>query len=136
MRKTIPIFLLILAVAGPFIMYSFIQRETTAKASAKVISVTAKLGGDNGSMISVGYQTDKIMDINFDASQAYLIVESSERRLNVQYATYIGPLISKSLGQTSGWFVIDNSDMSVTNGTYVTIAIGDFRQNNYQVTWP
>lgn len=138
MKKKIllPIFLVSITLVSTIIFYLYRQNQVARASSPKVISVSAKLAGDNGSLISVEYQTDDEMSVNFETNQTYLIVQSSGKRLSVQWASYIGPLISQSVGKTYGWFVIDNSELDVTNGTQVTIIIGDFTKENYEVTWP
>jgi len=116
-------------------VYVYNQRQMVQASPATVIWVSAKLGGNNGTLISVEYQTDRNMDVNLNSNQTYLIVEESGKRLDVQWASYIGPLISQSVGKTSGWFVIDNAEMNVKNGTRVTIVIGNFTKEGYEVTW-
>jgi hypothetical protein len=142
-KKTLlPIFLIVIVVSLSIFFYSSYQsppaQETPQNPPAEdapvtIVSVSAVLGGDNGSMITVQYKTDRNMTRDFGSNEAYLIVQSSGKRLDVQWVTYIGPLASKSAGKTSGWFVIDNAEREVRNGTLVTIVIGDSRMEDYPV---
>jgi hypothetical protein len=136
-KKTIiPIFFISIVAIAALAFYVHVQDQVAQASPATVVSVSAKLAGDNGTMISVEYQTDRNMTANLDANRTYLIDESSGKRLGVQWVSYIGPLISQSVGKASGWFVIDNAELSVINGTQVTIVIGNFTKEHYEVTWP
>jgi hypothetical protein len=83
--------------------------------------------------VVVEFQTDKPMKTDYNSDQVYMIVEESNRTLPVKWVPKIGLLISKSTGKDIGWFIVDNTDNVVKNGTMVTIVIGDFKSEHYPV---
>jgi len=135
MKKRIFILLfLFLIVVSSIVFYLSYPHPEGSESPAKIVSVSAKLGGDNGSMITVQYQTDKNMSRNYESNGTYLVVQGSGKKLGVQWTEYFGPLVSESKGRMTGWFIIDNSERDVRNGTMITIVIGNFTKENYAVT--
>jgi hypothetical protein len=132
-RILLPIFFLLIATGSSGFYLSYKHLEGL-ESPAKIVSVSAKLGGDSGSMITVQYQTDKNMSRNYESNETYLVLQDSGKKLGVQWTEYFGPLASQSKGKMTGWFIIDNSERDVRNGTMVTIVIGSFTKENYAVT--
>ncbi|MDD1676226.1 MAG: hypothetical protein LUQ40_00650 [Methanomicrobiales archaeon] len=117
---------LIAVVAGAFFVYDSIPPS--------IVSATARVSGGDGALVVVEYKTDKPMKTDFTANDLHLIVDESGNKLWVRMIPKIGMLISKSTGKDVGWFIIDNGDLLVKNGTNVTIVIGSYRLPNYTVT--
>jgi hypothetical protein len=128
-ERKIKITLFIIALVAIAALAFFIYDSTPEK----VLSASARLSGGGGSLVVVEFQTDKPMKTDYNSDQVYMIVEESNRTLPVKWVPKIGLLISKSTGKDIGWFIVDNTDNVVKNGTKVTIVIGDFKSEHYPV---
>jgi hypothetical protein len=128
-ERKIKITLFIIALVAIAALAFFIYDSTPEK----VLSASARLSGGGGSLVVVEFQTDKPMKTDYNSDQVYMIVEESNRTLPVKWVPKIGLLISKSTGKDIGWFIVDNTDNVVKNGTMVTIVIGDFKSEHYPV---
>jgi hypothetical protein len=98
-----------------------------------ITKVTAQFGGEDNNLIVVEYYTDKPLKTDILADRAYVIVEGTNEVLPVQGVPIIGPMITKSVGKKTGWFVIDNGELHVTNDTPITIVIGTHKEEHYIV---
>jgi hypothetical protein len=129
-KKNLFIIIALVVIAAVVAAIAFFIYDSTPE---KIISASARLGGGDGSLVVVEFQTDKAMKTDYNADQAYMIVEASNRTLPIKWIPKIGLLISKSTGKELGWFIVDNLDNEVKNGTMVSIVIGDYKKEHYQV---
>jgi hypothetical protein len=128
-QKKIKITLFIITLVA-IVALAYLIYDSTPE---KVISASARLSGGGGSLVVVEFQTDKPMKTDYNSDQVYMIIEESNRTLPIKWVPKIGLLISKSTGKDIGWFIVDNLDDEVKNGTLVTIVIGDFKKVHFPV---
>ena len=101
----------------------------------KVVNATAKFSGEKGEMIIVQWFTDKPVKKALSANEAYLAIEGTNKTLGSMNVEWMGNLLSKNAGKTTGFFVADNGDFEIVNVTKVTIVLGDQKFENYTMIY-
>ena len=101
----------------------------------KVINATAKFSGESGEMIIVQWFTDKPVKTVLSANEAYIKIEGTNKTLGSMNVEWMGNLLSKNVGKTTGFFVADNGNFDIVNGTKVTIVLGDQKFENYTMIY-
>lgn len=112
------------------------QVQSTALSSEPLIleNVTARLAGDGGLLI-IRYRYNRLT--SGMRTHNWILDPASGRQLNVQTIPLIGPLNSYSLSRRpvlEGYFVIDNGERLVKEGSEITVMVGDLRKENVIVT--
>jgi len=123
---------LIFVISGYFIV-GYVEsskspeiENTHVNSTPKIEVLSASLTG-SGSLIDVRYNTDR--PLSLDSNNVYLIDHATGEKLRVASTIYIGMLLSRNNKSTYGYFIVNNVDRIVTNGSSVTVVMGDFRQN-------
>jgi hypothetical protein len=131
LQRNTKIFLLLLVVA--IVAIGALAYTVDLMIPPKVVKVVATFGGSDETLIVVEYWTDKPLRENILSDKAYLIVQDTGEFLHVKGVPKIGPMISQSVGKTTGWFVIDNEFNQASSTTPITVVIGEYRQANFTI---
>ena len=131
MQRNTKIFLVLLVVV--IVAIGALAYTIDLMVPPTITNVVAAFGGSDESLIVVEYWSDKPLREDILSDKAYLVVQDTGELLHVKGVPKIGPMISRSAGKTTGWFVIDNGFNQVTSTTPFTIVIGDYRQANYTI---
>ena len=104
-----------------------IQKSSDVVGSAPEIEITSVSLTGSGSLIDVRYVADNPLK-GLDGSNVYIIDHATGRKLGVTGVARIGELISRSKENRYGYFIINNVERTVANGSWVTVVIGNFSQ--------
>ena len=91
----------------------------------EVLSVRLTGSGD---LIDVRYSVDKPIKQELNGSNVYLMSHLTGKKYGVAGVVKIGMLLSRSPDSSYGWFFINNADKSLVKDSWVTVVIGDYRQ--------
>jgi hypothetical protein len=101
----------------------------------QIEGASAMMAGETG-YIFVSYRYSKLISGDNRASSAYVLDETSGKRLNVRSIPRIGPLISRRLTRApgrDGYFMVDNGESVVKVGSKITVMLGELRKEGVVV---
>lgn len=101
----------------------------------KIVDVKAKFSGTEGDLIVVHYQMDKPARKVMSPEDTYIIVDGTNKTLGPLVVPKIGVLLTQTVGKNMGWFVADNGNFNVVNGTKITIVLNGQRFENFTMIY-
>jgi hypothetical protein len=121
----------VVAVLGVNNAFSGQNAPQAYSGPTEILMVKAKLTGGYGSEIMVEFTTKNPLPEDLTTNQTYMVHESSNTTLGVQWVPRVGYVESKSKGYTNGWFMIHNLDNVAQAGDLMTIVIHDVKIEHY-----